>query len=436
MTINSVVDERTLREITLVPFELAVREGGALGIMTAYNRLNGAYCAEHEWLLADVLRGEWGFEGFVDLRLVRARIVGGFGHAPGSTSRCRARAASTGPRSPTRCATARSTSVRRRRGRRACSRVFDRLGALDDAAGASRSRSTVPSTARSRARRGRVDGAPEERRRMLPLDPSSIATLAVIGPNAEQARIMGGGSASFAPHYRVPPLDALQERVGADVDDRLRAGLRHRADRARRSSPTSTSSVDGGARARARRRDGRLIWLGGAARRRHRRSAPTALARRAETAGTARASRSCSSARRACCSTARSCSTASPIRPPRGRELFGMGSEADRGDRRARRRARTSSSSSTSGEREPVGCSKACRSAAGRCRRADLLERAVAAAAGADAAIVVVGTNDDWESEGHDREFMDLPGDQDELIRRVAAANPRTVVVGERGVAR
>jgi beta-glucosidase len=48
MTINSVVDERTLREITLLPFELAVREGGSLGVMTAYNRLNGVYCAEHE----------------------------------------------------------------------------------------------------------------------------------------------------------------------------------------------------------------------------------------------------------------------------------------------------------------------------------------------------------------------------------------------------
>ena len=52
---------------------------------------------------------------------------------------------------------------------------------------------------------------------MLPIDPSSITTLAVVGPNAEQARIMGGGSASFTPHYRVPPLDAFQERVGADV---------------------------------------------------------------------------------------------------------------------------------------------------------------------------------------------------------------------------
>jgi beta-glucosidase len=60
---------------------------------------------------------------------------------------------------------------------------------------------------------------------------------------------------------------------------------------------------------------------------------------------------------------------------------------------------------------------------------ADLMDRAVDAAADADAALVVVGTNSDWESEGHDRASMDLPGDQAELIRRVAAANPRTVVV-------
>ena len=46
-------------------FELAVREGGALGIMTAYNRLNGTFCSEHVELLTDILRDDWGFEGFV-----------------------------------------------------------------------------------------------------------------------------------------------------------------------------------------------------------------------------------------------------------------------------------------------------------------------------------------------------------------------------------
>ena len=63
----------------------------------------------------------------------------------------------------------------------------------------------------------------------------------------------------------------------------------------------------------------------------------------------------------------------------------------------------------------------------------DLLERAAAAAAAADVAVVVVGTNDEWETEGRDRESLRLPGEQDELVRRVAAANPRTVVVVNTG---
>jgi beta-glucosidase len=70
------------------------------------------------------------------------------------------------------------------------------------------------------------------------------------------------------------------------------------------------------------------------------------------------------------------------------------------------------------------------------CRRPmppDLMDRAVNAALAADAAVVVVGTNGDWESEGHDRQSMDLPGDQDELVRRVVAANPNTVVVVNAG---
>jgi len=63
----------------------------------------------------------------------------------------------------------------------------------------------------------------------------------------------------------------------------------------------------------------------------------------------------------------------------------------------------------------------------------DAVERAVAAAAAADVAVVVVGTDDEWESEGFDRRSMDLPGEQEALIRAVAAANPRTVVVVNAG---
>ena len=65
MTVDSVVDERTLREIYLAAFEPIVREAQPWTVMNAYNRLNGEYCAEHKWLLNDVLRDEWGFEGIV-----------------------------------------------------------------------------------------------------------------------------------------------------------------------------------------------------------------------------------------------------------------------------------------------------------------------------------------------------------------------------------
>jgi beta-glucosidase len=60
---------------------------------------------------------------------------------------------------------------------------------------------------------------------------------------------------------------------------------------------------------------------------------------------------------------------------------------------------------------------------------ADAVERAVAAAANADAVVVMVGTTAEWETEGHDRTSLRLPGAQDELVAAVAAANPRTVVV-------
>jgi beta-glucosidase len=61
------------------------------------------------------------------------------------------------------------------------------------------------------------------------------------------------------------------------------------------------------------------------------------------------------------------------------------------------------------------------------------LKDAVAFAANADAAIVVVGTNDEWETEGHDRDSIALPGQQDELVRQIAAVNPRTIVVVNAG---
>ena len=65
MCMDSVLDERTLREIYLPAFEMAVKEGGAKAIMSSYNMVNGTYANENAHLLTEILRGEWGFDGMV-----------------------------------------------------------------------------------------------------------------------------------------------------------------------------------------------------------------------------------------------------------------------------------------------------------------------------------------------------------------------------------
>ena len=62
-SVNVIADERTMREIYLKPFEAAVKEGGAMCVMPAYNKVNGYYCSENHHLLNEILREEWGFKG-------------------------------------------------------------------------------------------------------------------------------------------------------------------------------------------------------------------------------------------------------------------------------------------------------------------------------------------------------------------------------------
>ncbi|KAL3931057.1 MAG: hypothetical protein SGBAC_011488 [Bacillariaceae sp.] len=63
MVVDAIVDERTMRELYLLSFEIAVRESEPKFIMGAYNRLNGTYCCNHKKLLQEILRSEWGFDG-------------------------------------------------------------------------------------------------------------------------------------------------------------------------------------------------------------------------------------------------------------------------------------------------------------------------------------------------------------------------------------
>ena len=428
-TISSEIDERTLREIYLTPFELAVKEGGALGVMTGYNRLNGTWCAEHAELLRDILRGEWGFEGFVisDWWAV--------GSSAGST-RAGLDLEMPGPvffygrhlvdavRSGEVDEADVDACVTRLLG------VFDRIGALDDPPAEPQSidrpehREVARRAAASAMVLLRNDG-------ILPLDASSLSRIAVIGPNAEPGSLMGGGSANFRPHHRTSPLDAIRERFPS-AEVRYEPGTVAAGPPPVLRIPFAVSIYEGADAA-----DGDaapvtelvvpdtqvffLMQVPGIGRRGYRITGSGQFS--IDRAGTY--------------TFGLSQAAGTVVRVDGAVVLDGVANPARPGGFLGMSEPLTVDVELDAGSHElVVDCSTdrmglaagfvvGCRLAAGD----DGLERAAAAAADADVAVVVVGTDATWESEGHDRPHMGLPGGQDELVERVLAANPNTVVV-------
>ena len=92
---NSVASENTVRRLYLKPFEYVVKRAKPAALMCAYNQINGVFCSENKWLLTDVLRDEWGFDGVVmtDWGATRDRVEGlkaGLDlEMPGDTAICR-----------------------------------------------------------------------------------------------------------------------------------------------------------------------------------------------------------------------------------------------------------------------------------------------------------------------------------------------------------
>lgn len=441
MVADTIVDERTLREIHLLPFELAVREGGALGIMTSYNRLNGEYCADRHDLLAGVLRGEWGFDGLVvsdwfAFADTGKAVVAGLDLEMPGPGRAYGPALAEAVRQGRVDEALVDAAVLRLLG------VFDRIGALDDdpaAVPGAEDRPEHRAVAREAAVAGTVllrnDGG------VLPLDPSTLRRVAVIGPNAGRAQIMGGGSANLPAHYLRSPLDALRDRLGPGVEVVHEAAVDIGLTTpevpgdwlASEGHPGMTVEFfapdePGGALVHTARADsGAVVWFG----------------RPPAEAGSSFSWRASAQLRvgapgRWTVSLAQTeparllvdgevVLDGSDRELPPGHDFMGM----------ARRELTTVLElsperpvwvelQSTVRERALVtGAKLGLRPAPA----ADGLERAVALAAEADATVVVVGTDADWESEGSDRTSMCLPGDQDELVARVLDVAPDAVVV-------
>ena len=229
MTISSEVDARTLREVSLVPFEAAVLEAGTWSVMAAYNRLNGTYCSEHP-LLIDLLKQEWAFDGVImsDWYGTHSTVAGrGRGPRSGDAGPARSSSART---SPTQCARAKSTRRSSTTRCGGCSRCSNARARSTIPTQPASSRSTIPRTAPSPepaatesfvllSNRGDASADRGGRvHRRAPL-------LAVIGPNAAVAMIQGGGSARVSPLHSGDSARGPARSVRGRVPHRARARM-------------------------------------------------------------------------------------------------------------------------------------------------------------------------------------------------------------------
>jgi beta-glucosidase len=427
-TISSVVEERALRELYYPPFELAIKEGGLLAVMTSYNRLNGLWCSEDRALLEDVLRGDLGFDGVVmtDWFAVGSTLdsarAGLDVQMPGPDrfyGEPLAKAVADGDLEPEVL-----DAIARR-----WLQLIDRLDAWQDRPVVERAvdlpehREVARRTAAAATVLLTNDG-------VLPLTPGG--TLALVGPLAARAHLMGGGSAQLRPH-RSPSLlevlapqlgDRLSYSRGCDIDKTVRPlvapGTRlDFFDSLDLSGPVHATSVEN---------DLRLLWFGapelGLDEDAFSFRATTTLAVRetgAHTFTLVQAGR----ARLLLDGQVLIDGFTDP--PAAGTDFFGLGSDevVATVDLVAGTQVEVMVEYSAQLSQYLHGVKIGHRPP----EVADPIGEAVAVARAADVAVVVVGTSEEWESEGHDRTTMSLPGDQDDLVRRICAVNPRTVVV-------
>lgn len=436
-TMNSVIDERALREIYLVPFEHAVKDGGAFGVMSGYNRVNGTWCSESRHLVTDVLRRQWGFEGFVltDWYAVASTLgssAAGVDLEMPGPGRAYGEALADAVRQGTVAENTLDEQVER------ILSVYARLGVLDDPPDQAPP-PRLPAQQRAEvARRAATDSIVLlTNDGVLPLAPD-VRRMVMVGPNADRAVIMGGGSASVEPDHRTTPLDALRSKLGEAVTISYAPGVDLDRSVPVLRAPMQVEYFDaldlgGDVVHRSALETTELLHLGP--------PVPalggdfsvraTGMFHPPEAGRYVFAMTQIGRARLYVDGRVVLDAFAQP--QPRGTSFMGLGSaEMEQtvdlvrgGD------VEVVVEYDTSGAPGLYALRVGCRQVA----PPDLLERAVAAARDADVAVVVVGTTGEWESEGFDRETMSLPGDQDELVRRVASVNPNTVVVVNAGAA-
>lgn len=442
MTYDARIDDRTLREAYLPPFEAAVREAGAWVVMAAYNSVNGTTMTENAELLNGVLKEEWGFDGVVLSDWLAARTTESSALAgldlvmPGPE----------GPWGDTLLAAV-------ERGRVPMSVIDDkvlrilrlaaRVGALDGTEGPVSD--PLPQDIRSRIRELAIRGAVLLRNDgLLPLKPDAVRKVALIGPNAVRFAAQGGGSAHVTPEHIVSPLEGLRRTLGENVDITVHQGVFPHAKLPPLDGAMATDPVDGtpGVRLEYRAADGSRMsdehkdpasyWF------------PVVLGDGVEelTLRTRLALQDSGTHRLSVLGTG-SFTLYAPGNEPQTHTQLQEGD--DIAALLLNPPSHTFAFPAAQGETEVMVRVRPQRNLPYPITQLGLgydvprgsdeeeLQAAVAAAAEADVVVLMVGSDADTEAENLDRTTLALRGRQDELVERVCAANPRTAVIVNAG---
>ncbi len=437
-SISSEVRERALREIYLAPFAAAVREAGAWTLMSAYNRINGTYASEHDELLVEILKGEWGFDGLVIsdwYGMYSAEVVAsGLDLEMPGPARWMGEKAREAVESGKVAERDIDDKVRR------LLRTLIRTGAFDRP-GTAEERSIDRPEHRELIRKvgGEAIVLLKNEGNLLPLDKSRKQKIALIGANAKKISFQGGGSSQVSPHYVVSPLEAISALKDDKLDVHYALGctvhkeippieqdwLRDREGKKARLNVAyfDNPSLTGEPVKELTTGSSQLSWFG----ERAEFFDPNSFSLRL-TGAVVVPETGTYTFELACIGQARLRFDEEIVidlwdyeleKPGEGiQESLVMDLEE------GQQISMTMEYASLPGPRwrgVRVGCLPPLPE--------DPLGEAVSLAEKSDLAIVVAGLTPEWETEGQDRVSMDLPGEQNELIAQVAVANPNTIVV-------
>ena len=271
---------RTLHEIYFPAFRAAVQEAGVWAVMSAYNKVNGLWCAENPYLLRDVLKKQWGFQGFVisdwgstystagtvnagmDLEMPGGEPMKTWFAKPATVADGNGAGWLTPDKVLPAVTAGQIGAAQLDDNVSRMLRVLFKSGLFDKEHPGGGAVDTPEQRAVARTAATESIVLLKNAGDALPLITRTVHSLAVIGPNAAVARTGGGGSSLVRPNYAVSPLEGIRERVGNQLQVTYAQGVSIPGEDASKDSPAAQAQLRNEAAAAAAKADAAIVVVG------------------------------------------------------------------------------------------------------------------------------------------------------------------------------